>query len=78
MRQRIIVGIGATALVAALSVVGVRAVQLRNPAVVQHLNPDARQLTTESMMKIVPAAAEGPGGSFFIGTGDGGNGSYTK
>ena len=26
--------------------------------------------------KIMPARAEGPGGSFFVGTGDGGNGFY--
>jgi hypothetical protein len=34
----------------------------------------ALQVMTE--MKIMPARADGPGGSFFVGTGDGGNGFY--
>jgi hypothetical protein len=78
MRQRIIVGIIAATLVAALSLAGIRALQLRNPSVVPHFKAEAREITTEKMMKIVPVTAEDTGGGFFIGTGDGGNGSYAK
>jgi hypothetical protein len=79
MRQRIIVGVSATVLIATLSVVAVRALQSRHPAAAQpDINGEARQQSQEKTMKIVPATADGPGGGFFIGTGDGGNGYYTK
>jgi hypothetical protein len=79
MWQRTIVGIIATALIAAASVFGVRALHSMHSAVMPPVvSVEDRQQKPDEMRKIAPATAEGPGSGFFIGTGDGGNGHYTK
>ena len=78
MRQRAIIGIIATALTATVFVFGFRALQSAYSTAAQpRVNVAARQQEPD-VMKIVPATVEGSGGRFFVGTGDGGNGAYTK
>ncbi len=77
--HRTIVGIIAITLIAVASVVGVSALQPARTAITQSqlIGKIPRQKSDETM-KIVPSIVEGKGGSFFIGTGDGGNGYYTR
>jgi hypothetical protein len=79
MRTRIIVGFIAIALVTVGSVFGVRAaLHSTHSAAPRVHGTEARQEKAVQTMKIVPATADSHRGSFFVGTGDGGNGSYTK
>jgi hypothetical protein len=80
MRTRIIVGFIAIAFATVGSIFGVRAAlhSTHSKAAPRHVKAEARPQKTVETMKIVPATAEGHRGSFFNGTGDGGNGAYTK
>ena len=78
-QQRTAIGILAIALLVAISILGVRAIHSVGFNAAQSSETvEARQQTTASTMKIVPAKAGGPEHSFFIGTGDGGNGFFGK
>jgi hypothetical protein len=73
MHQRTI---GGLIVIAAVVVFGARALQSTPPAVAQsNVAVDAASV---EQFKIVPAMAEGSDTSFFVGTGDGGNGIYIR
>jgi hypothetical protein len=77
-RQRIIIAVIATALIVAASVAGVRTLLSSQPAPAMVRANVARELPALETTKISPAKAEGPDPGFFIGTGDGGNGFFSK
>lgn len=74
MRQRTI---GGLIVIAAVVVFGPRALQSAPPAVAQsNVAVEANSAPVVEQFKIVPAMAEGSDTSFFVGTGDGGNGAF--
>jgi hypothetical protein len=77
-RQRNIIAVIATALIVAGSVAGVRALLSSRPSPAQVRANIVRELPALETTKISPAKAEGPDPGFFIGTGDGGNGFFSK
>ena len=78
--MRFVVGFVAIALVTVGSMLGVRAaLHATHSAAAQHpVRAEARHQTAAETRRIVPAAPDTYRGSFFVGTGDGGNGAYVK
>jgi hypothetical protein len=76
MHQRTI---GGLIVIAAVVVFGARALQSTPPAVAQsNVVVEAISGSVVEQFKIVPALAEVSDTSFFVGTGDGGNGVYIR
>ncbi len=79
MRQRTIGGLIIIAAVVGFGAFGARALQSTPPAVAQsNVAVEAISAPVVEQFKIVPALAEGSDSSFFVGTGDGGNGVYIQ